>query len=55
MREFRPFSGIQNDSDAIKAHRWLSYWIMGIYHKEYRLELQHYRHCGEFINMGDRA
>jgi hypothetical protein len=48
MSEFKPFMAPRNQSEEIKARRWLGYWFIGLFSRKYRLELEHYRFCGEF-------
>jgi hypothetical protein len=51
MKEFRFFQYPATRSEEIKARRWLGYWIVGIFSRRHRLEIDHYRHCGEFSDM----
>lgn len=38
-------------SEEIKARRWLFHAIMGLFSRRHRLELEHYKHCGEFYDI----
>ena len=39
---------IESPSDEIKARRWLGYLFLGVFSRKYRLEIEHYKNCGEF-------
>ena len=51
VNEFRPFQYPATPSQQIKARRWLGYWLIGLVSKPHRMELIHYRHCGEFNDL----
>ncbi len=52
MKATRFMHPINTHSDELKARRWLGYWFIGLFSRAYRLELEHYKNCGEFVGEG---